>query len=105
MMKGSSDGAGRQNLIANHPSLIANETHSREKSSACKQSTYKILIANEFHLQKTPLEHHFSQLGGARGKCIRDCMRGGMVYVMAAQASKSAGPPRKNGGRSEEQSE
>jgi|SRR5690348_13668015 len=30
-------------------SLIANETHSREESSACKHSTCKILIANEFH--------------------------------------------------------
>jgi len=30
-------------------SLIANETHSREESSACKQSIYQILIANEFH--------------------------------------------------------
>ena len=30
-------------------SLIANETHSREESSACKHTTCKILIANEFH--------------------------------------------------------
>ena len=29
--------------------LIANETHSRKQSSTCKQGTYKILIANEFH--------------------------------------------------------
>ena len=31
------------------PPLIANETHSRKASSACEQSTYQILIANEFH--------------------------------------------------------
>ena len=31
--------------------LIANETHSRKQSSACKQSIYKILIAIEFHSQ------------------------------------------------------
>ncbi|HKW89727.1 MAG TPA: hypothetical protein VJN21_13345 [Candidatus Acidoferrales bacterium] len=31
------------------PSLIANDMHSREKSSPWKQSTYEILIANEFH--------------------------------------------------------
>jgi hypothetical protein len=41
-------------LAANHtplPFLIANETHSREKPSTCKQSACKILIANEFQLQ------------------------------------------------------
>ena len=38
------------------PSLIANATHSREESSDCKQSTYKILIANEFHCYFNPRE-------------------------------------------------
>ena len=33
--------------------LIANDMHSRKQSSNCKQSTYEILIANEFHL-RTP---------------------------------------------------
>ena len=33
------------------PSLIANETHSREESNNWKQSTYQFLIANEFHSQ------------------------------------------------------
>lgn len=32
-------------------SLIANETHSRVKTNYCKYSTYKILIANEFHMR------------------------------------------------------
>ena len=36
-------------LIASAARLIANETHSRKESSASKQSTYEILIANEFH--------------------------------------------------------
>jgi hypothetical protein len=43
------------------PSLIANEPHSREESCACKQTTYKILIANEFYSQDAschPLFHH-----------------------------------------------
>ena len=31
------------------PPLIANDMHSRKSSTACKQSTYQILIANEFH--------------------------------------------------------
>ena len=35
------------------PSLIANETHSRAESSNCKQDTYEILIANEFHSFRT----------------------------------------------------
>ncbi|HEV2488595.1 MAG TPA: hypothetical protein VGT03_02210 [Candidatus Acidoferrales bacterium] len=35
-------------LIANSAVLIANETHSREESSNCKQTTYEFLIANEF---------------------------------------------------------
>ena len=39
--------------------LIANDTHSREVSSHCKISTYKILIANEFHSQNLP--HHPNQ--------------------------------------------
>jgi hypothetical protein len=43
---------GHRKLVANGWYLIANETHSREKSSVCKQNTYKILIANEFHLQR-----------------------------------------------------
>ena len=30
-------------------SLIENDMHSREESSACKQSTYHFLIENEFH--------------------------------------------------------
>jgi hypothetical protein len=46
----------RPNLIANHPALIANETHSREDSSACKQSTYHFLIANEFHCANPALQ-------------------------------------------------
>ena len=33
------------------PSLIANDTHSREKSSYSKLSTYQFLIANVFHRQ------------------------------------------------------
>jgi hypothetical protein len=37
-------------------SLIGNEMHSREESSASKQSTYKILIGNEFHCSAA----HFS---------------------------------------------
>ena len=42
-------------LVTCHPplSVIANDTHSREESSACKQSTSKILIANE--LQRAAL--------------------------------------------------
>ena len=33
---------------ASSPLLIASDMHSRAESSACKQSTYRILIANEF---------------------------------------------------------
>jgi len=39
--------------------LIANETHSRAESSLCKQSTYEILIANEFHSLISPHERFF----------------------------------------------
>ena len=35
--------------FASSPVLIANDMHSHAESSACKQSTYRILIANEFH--------------------------------------------------------
>src|SRR5690348_1236636 len=38
-------------LLASSPPLIANDMRSREESSLCKQSTYQILIANEFHSQ------------------------------------------------------
>ena len=38
-------------LFANRMRLIANDMHSREKPNCCKQSTYEILIANEFRLQ------------------------------------------------------
>ena len=41
-------------LFASSPLLIANDMHSREESSHCKQSTYKILIANEIHLLSAP---------------------------------------------------
>ena len=44
--------AARKNLMQNLKFLIANDMHSREKSSHCKQSTYQILIANEFQLCK-----------------------------------------------------
>ena len=40
---------------------IANDMHSRKESSACKQSTYQILIANEFHCCKTPQTTKFAQ--------------------------------------------
>ena len=41
-------------FLASSPLLIANDMHSHEESSTCKQSTYQILIANEFHyLQST----------------------------------------------------
>ena len=36
--------------------LIANDMHSREESSTCKQSTYRILIANEFHYLRSTAE-------------------------------------------------
>jgi len=42
--------AGRSQLstvACGLPSLIANETHSRKRPNACKQSTYRFLIANE----------------------------------------------------------
>lgn len=44
--------------------LIANETHSREKLSRCKHSTYQILIENEFQraaLTLSAVEGSFSQ--------------------------------------------
>jgi hypothetical protein len=53
---GHSLAAPKQNHRAGGSILIANETHSREKSSHCKQSTYEFLIANEFHSQNRPHE-------------------------------------------------
>jgi hypothetical protein len=47
----SSSSASLAPLLPASRTLIANGTHSRESSSSCKHSTYKILIANEFHLQ------------------------------------------------------
>jgi tetratricopeptide (TPR) repeat protein len=63
-MEGLDKGKGREaalrfppSLATRHsplPFLIANEPHSREKSSSCKQSICEMLIANEFQLQNTP---------------------------------------------------
>ena len=41
-------------LFASSPSLIANDMHSREESSPCKQRTSYFLIANENQLCKLP---------------------------------------------------
>lgn len=46
-------GSAKQ-LIANRTTLIANNMHSPEESSCCKKSTYKFLIANEFHSMDSP---------------------------------------------------
>ena len=48
-MKGFPPAEMHRNSSANRRSLIANETHSRKQSNHCNQSTYKFLIANEFH--------------------------------------------------------
>ena len=61
-MRGALDQASQQTASANGQVLIANETHSREELSDCEHSTYKILIANEFHLQKSHPEPHFWQI-------------------------------------------
>ena len=42
--------------FASSPLLIANDMHSRAESSACKQSTYQILIANAFHYLRSTAE-------------------------------------------------
>jgi CTP synthase len=55
-------------------SLIANETHSREKSSYCNQSTYHFLIANENQLCRVQLQHKFGTCRPASGSFPRNAV-------------------------------
>ena len=77
-------------VLASSPSLIANDMHSREESSPCKQTTYNFLIANEIHSRKTRFSLSLSLPQRAQLARNVHCMAHGMVYVMAA---RSAYPP------------
>ena len=67
------------------PSLIANDMHSREESSPCKQTTCNFLIANEIHSRNTLFSLRFSLPQRAQLARNVHCMAHGMVYVMAAR--------------------
>jgi hypothetical protein len=77
--------------------LIANETHSREKSYRCKQSTYHFLIANEIHsfafaffVISEPLNAHeevcSTGLIGGPSHCI--FLRRGVQYPYAPRPAR-----------------
>lgn len=50
------EGASARQLIANRAALIENEMRSREESNHCSQSTYQLLIENEFHCAESAFQ-------------------------------------------------
>ena len=68
-------------LVTRHCLLIANDMHSRKESSRCKHSTYRFLIDNEFHLQRSPFKRQFCKdqrtvLTAKRGVADIVCLTG-----------------------------
>src|SRR5690348_14346422 len=97
--------AGRSQLstvACGLPSLIANETHSREESSNWKQSTYRFLIANEIQRVALTLSVAEGSFGSVRQGHIwgRKHANTTSVAARAVQcdncAGKSTSGPRRN---------